>query len=261
MGSTFPFINPKLTREWLLANSSGAGVEVAVIDSGVDASHPDLEGKVTRCCTIGRNGEGALECTEAPGTESTDSYGHGTAVAGIITELAPDAGIVSVKVLNEYNSCTGDVLIEGIKWALDRDIKLINMSLATSKKQFAPRIFKLCEQAYVQEAIIVASKRNFGDLGFPAMFSSVISVDRADFEDKYGLSFMPRSLIEYEARGTRIRAAAPDKGYAERTGTSFATPHVTGMVALLLSVIPGLLAVEAKAILKSMACARSAGDG
>ncbi len=244
--------NPELTRDWLLANSTGKGVEIAVIDSGVDAAHPDLKGKVTRGCVVQQERGGTVVCREIPGHLCCDSYGHGTAVAGIITDLAPDARIVDVKVLNEFNSCTGDVLIEGITWALDQGIKLVNMSLATSKDEFVPRIYTLCERAYVQDAIIVASKRNFGDFGCPAMFSSVISVDREEFEDKYRIRFKPRSLIEYDAAGTQIRVPAPGGGYTETTGTSFATPHVTGLVALLLGVMPELLPVEAKVILKAL---------
>ena len=245
-------INPEITIDWLRRNSTGKGVEVAVIDSGVDASHPDLQGKVSRACVVKETKAGEIKCTEIPGKEATDSFGHGTAVAGIITELAPDARVVSVKVLDEYNSCTGDVLIEGIKWALDQNIKLINMSLATSKERFVSMIFKLCEQAYIQTNIIVASKRNLGDIGCPAMFSSVISVDREDFIDKYMLRFKPFSIVQYEARGTQVKVPAPDGGYAERTGTSFATPHVAGFVALMLEPFPHLLPAEAKAILKAL---------
>ena len=249
---TISIINPDLTLDWLVSHSTGKGVQVAVIDSGVDASHPDLKGKVKRACVIKKTKEGTIECKEIPGEDSVDSYGHGTAVSGIITDLAPDAEIINVKVLNEYNSCTGDVLIQGIKWALDQNIKLINMSLATSKERYIPTIFKLCEQAYVQNSIIVASRRNFGDLGCPAMFSSVISVDREDFDDKYAIHFNLHSLIEYDARGTKVKVPAPGGGYAETTGTSFATPHITGIVALLLQVIPDLIPIEIKAILKHL---------
>jgi len=248
-------INPLLTLDWLISHSTGKGVEVAVIDSGIDASHPDLRGKVERACVVREGKDGEIECEEIPAKDSYDSFGHGTAVAGIITEIAPDAKIINVKVLNEYNSCTGDILIRGIKWALDQDITLVNMSLATSKERYIPAIFELCEQAYVQNSIIVASRRNFGDLGCPAMFSSVISVDREDFDNKYLLCFKPRSLIEFDARGTRVKVPAPGGAYTELTGTSFATPHVTGMVALLLQTMPDLSPVEAKVILKSMALA------
>ncbi len=126
---------------------------------------------------VSKTKDGKIECIEQPVEKSVDSYGHGTAVAGIITDLAPDVELINVRVLNEYNACTGDVLIEGIKWALDQKIKLINMSLATSKPNWIPMIFKLCEQAYVQNSIIVASKRNMGYLGCPQIIGfSILTI-------------------------------------------------------------------------------------
>jgi subtilisin len=104
----------------------------------------------------------------------------------------------------------------------------------------------------VQNSIIVTSRRNFGEFGCPAMFSSVISVDRGDFDNKYQYRYRPRNVIQYEARGTNVEVLAPQAGYARQTGTSFATPHITGIVALLMQVFPGMLGVEAKTILKAM---------
>lgn len=176
-------INPELTFEWLRENSSGKGVQVAVIDSGVDPLHPDLKGKIKRSCVVSKNDDGEITCDEIVPDESTDDFGHGTAVSGIITDIAPDAEIVNIRVLNEYNSCTGDVLVEGIRWALDQDIKLINMSLATLKRKFFPDLMDLCERAYEQNAILVVSRRNVGGLGCPAKFSSVVSVERGDIID------------------------------------------------------------------------------
>jgi subtilisin family serine protease len=224
-----------------------------VIDSGVDAQHPELAGPLARACVVRKPEGGEIRCTEIAAEQSTDAYGHGTAVASAIAAIAPGARLASVKVLNEYNSCSGDELIAGLRWALDQQFRLINMSLATSKPAFQPQLQELCEQAYVQDAIVVASRRNFGDLGMPAMFSSVISVDREDFPDRFLLRYLPHSRIEFAAHGTNVRLAAPGGGYALQTGTSFATPVVTGIVALLLEAFPGLLPWEAKTLLRSLA--------
>lgn len=250
--NVLPILNPKLTMDWLRKNSTGKGVQVAVIDSGIYSLHPDLKGNVVRTCIVTKNQEGVIEFTEMPVEKSEDSFGHGTAVAGCVTGLAPEVEIINIKVLNEYNACTGDILIAGLKWALDQNIKLINMSLATSKKQWIQDLYQLSEQAYIQNTIIVSSRRNVGDLGCPAMFSSVISVDREEYKDKYQIGFRPKNMIEYDARGTEIEVLAPGGGHAIQTGTSFATPHVTGMVALMLQMYPDLTASEAKTMLKAM---------
>ena len=252
MTSVLPIINPALTMQWLSENSTGKAVQVAIIDSGIDALHPELQNKVKRSCEISKNNDGNIEYSETEIEKSKDSFGHGTAVAGCVTSIASDIEIINIKILNKYNDCSGDILIAGLKWALDQNIKLINMSLATSKKQWYQDLFHLSEQAYEQNTIIVASKRNFGGLGCPAMFSSVISVDREEYDNKYQIGFRPENLIEYDARGTEIEVLAPGGTHAVQTGTSFATPHITGIVALMLQVYPDLTATEAKAILKSM---------
>ncbi len=244
-----PLLNPRLNLKWLASHARGKGIEVAVIDSGIDASHPQLDGRVSRGCTVAKNNRGEIVIREVEAGKNRDGYGHGTAVAGIIADLAPAARLVSVKVLDDYNSCTGDVLIAGLKWALDQNIRLLNMSLTTSKPADIQKLFPLCERAYVQNSIIVAAKRNFGDLGCPAMFSSVISVDREEYVEKLRVHYRPYNMIEFDARGTQIKVLAPGGGYGIQTGTSFATPHVCGMVALLLERFPRLTAVEAKSAL------------
>ena len=246
-----PLLNPRVTLKWLAAHARGRGVEVAVIDSGIDASHPRLAGRISRGCSVAKSKQGNIVIREVEARRNRDSYGHGTAVAGIIADLAPSVRIVSVKVLDEYNSCTGDVLIAGLKWALDQNIPLLNMSLTTSKPAYIPKLFELCERAYVQKNIIVAARRNFGDLGCPAMFSSVISVDREEYTEKLRVHYRPHNMVEFDARGTQVKVLAPGGGYAMQTGTSFATPHVCGMVALLLEIFPGLTAMEAKSSLKA----------
>jgi subtilisin family serine protease len=254
-------INPELTIEWVRGTLSGKGVSVAIIDSGIEAGHPAMAGRVARGCEVAKGDNGEICCRERPGPECVDCYGHGTSVAGAVLGLAPSADLVSVRVLDQYNACTGHELIAGLRWALDQRIKLINMSLATSKKEFVPGLYELCEQAYNQDTIIVASKRNFGDLGWPAIFSSVISVDRESFPENYWVRYYPKSIIDFGASGTGVRLPTLHGGYALVTGTSFATPHVTGMIALLLEAFPNLLPSEAKTILKSLSIrARGLGD-
>ncbi len=251
--------NPKVSLKWLASNASGKGIKVAVIDSGIDASHPRLAGRISCGCTVAQNNRGEIVIREISAKNNRDSYGHGTAVAGIIADLAPAVQLISVRVLDQYNSCTGDVLIAGLRWALDKNIPLLNMSLTTSKPAYIPKLRELCEQAYVQNSIIVTAKRNFGDLGCPAMFSSVISVDREEYVEKLRVHYRPKNIIEFDARGTQIKVLAPGGGYAIQTGTSFATPHVCGIVALLLEAFPGLTTMEAKTALKAFSDSAASG--
>lgn len=249
-------LNPRLSKSWLLKNSTGRGVRVAVIDSGMDANHPRLRGRVAQACIVRDNGK-TVSCEEVPPDASEDSYGHGTGVAGIILEVAPQVELVSVKVLGPDNTGTGEALIAGLEWALTQKIKLINMSLATSKEKFFSPLYRLCEQAYYQDAVLVVSKRNWGDLGMPAQFSSVVSVDLVSTPDKYYLQFMPNQIIPFAARGQDVEVPCPGGAVRLQTGTSFATPHVTGLCALLLSRFPSLLPYEVKAVLARFGRERS----
>jgi subtilisin len=257
--SELQIINPTLTIDWLTANSTGEGVLVAVIDSGIDASHTALKGKVKRACIVHDRGKGQIECEEIPGEQSHDSFGHGSGVAGIIADIAPGAEFVSVKVLGENNTGSGEALIAGLRWALDQKIKLINMSLATTKKKFVPQLMDLCERAYVQGTILVVSKRNFGELGYPAMFSSVVSVSMEAFENKFNIVHYPENIIEYGARGENVKVVRLHDSYGFSSGTSFATPHVTGIISLLLSIFPDIRSCQVKAILDEFTIQKNSG--
>lgn len=248
-----PLHNPGITLEWVKQHFTGRGVRVAVIDSGIDVTHPDLVGLVKRAAVIDQVDADQHECREIPVEESEDSFGHGTGVAGVIRVLAPEAELMSIRMLNEYNRGSGEALIAALAWALKQDVDIINLSLTTSRKMVIPSLFELCELAYQKDILIVSSKRNFGDLGCPAMFSSVISVDiDLKIDDPWQLRFLPKSTIEFAAHGTNIQSPTRGGGYQLQTGTSFATPHVTGICALLREAFPGINSWEAKTILKSI---------
>jgi len=260
-------INPLINFDWLYSNATGKGVEVAVIDSGVDAKHPDLVGKVSRGCVVKEDNDKKIFCEEIAGVDSYDVFGHGTAVSGIITRLAPEAKIINVKVLDDKNRGSGEVLIEGLRWAISNNIKIINMSLATSKEHLLMKIFELCEEAYRRNLIIVTSKRNqpfwgvdgkIGELGCPAMLSSVVNVELGDDfteenDDKRQIRFVDQRTIKIDALGENVTVPVPNtQGYKKITGNSFATPYVAGIVALINQIFPNILPFEMMTILKHL---------
>lgn len=252
------FVDPDLTIDWFRANCTGNGVSVAVVDSGVDAAHPDLDKAVSRGCVVRSSQNGGVVCEEVAGDKCYDSYGHGTSVGRLIVDIAPDVKIVSVKVLNEYNTSTGEELLAGLEWTIHQRIKLVNMSLATIQARFFKRLFELSEQAYYQDTIIVASKRNFGPIGWPARFSSVIGVDRGDFNDPYHVKYQANDHIEYVAHGVGAALTGLERQLPQQSGSSFATARVTGIVALLLEAFPNLASFDVKTILSAAARADTA---
>lgn len=236
----------RLSVEELLGRAK-LPVDVAIIDSGVDATHPDLAGRVIRQVRIAdaKPVEQAL-----PSNNDTAGYGHGTAVASIIARLAPNARLVDIRVLHPGNTGTGDDLIAGLRLAVRERHRIINMSLAAASR-LVPQLTPLCERAFYQDQTIVAAKRNvpITDEGFPAEFSSCIGVDTERFSSPFALRYRKGKVIEYEALGDQVLVAAVGGGYTTVTGTSFATPAVSAFCACLLGAFPTLRPFELRTLL------------
>ncbi len=234
-----------------LARRPLADVTVAILDSGVDATHPDLAGRVVDAFRVELE-HGKPAVVQASPRENNDGYGHGTAVASILCKVSPNARVVDIRVLGAGQLGAGAALLAGLRFAVQRKYAVVNMSLAASA-EFAPRLHALCEQAYRQGQVVVAATRNMplADHGFPAELSSVVSVDQARMESLYRLYYRRAHPIEYVAHGEEVPVAAAGGGYTTKTGTSFATPAVSGLCALWLGAFPGLRPFELKSLLKA----------
>lgn len=235
-----------------LAARTLAPVDVVVIDSGIDSSHAELAGRIVRAHRI-EIVEGKPHVVDVPIPSNGDAYGHGTAVASVIAKVAANARIVDVRVLGSDNKGGGEILLAGLELAIRERIPVINMSLAATAK-FSAQLAALCETAYRQGQVVIAAKRNqpLFDNGFPAELSSSISVDRARLDSLRKLVYRPQP-IEFAAHGEDVVVAAPGGGYTTKTGTSFATPVLSGICALVLGAFPELRPFEVKAILKAYA--------
>jgi subtilisin len=235
-------------REWAWGGSTGRGVKVAVIDSGVEAGHPAVGGV-----------DGYVEVTEKDGKISYDEaphedvYGHGTACAGIIRAAAPECEIYSVKVLGPRLSGRGSVFAAGLRWAVENGMRVCNLSLSTSKKEFYGILHELADKAYFENSMLVASANNLPLVSYPAMYASVFSVASHNVPDPYLFYYNPEPPVEFGAHGMDVRVAWQNGGYSTVTGNSFATPHVAGVIAKILGKHPGLTIFQMKAILRALA--------
>jgi subtilisin family serine protease len=238
-----------------LADKPLKPVEVAILDSGIDATHPDLAGRVAEAFHFRPEGDGIARAEVAAGTNN-DTYGHGTGVASIVARLAPNARLFDLRVLEPGNKGVAACVMAGLRFALERRWRLINLSLAVTEK-FSAQLIPLCEKAYFQNQILVASKRNFPfpDVGFPAAYASTIGIEIGRFDSPFQLVFNPEDTIEFTALGENITIASAGGGYTVKSGTSFATPVVTALCALLVGVYPDLRPFEIKSLLKHYAAA------
>ena len=227
-------------------------IKVAVLDSGVDASHPwvrSVEGGI------------ALEYdADAPGGVSfhegthEDLYGHGTACAGIIRKLAPNCEIYSVRVLGSKLTGKGFIFAAGLEWALREGMRVVNLSLSTGKRDYYSVFHRLADEAAFKRAMLVCAINNMPGPSFPAQYSSVFSVaSHEDADDPMAFDFNPSPPAEWGAPGIDVEVPWLDGKTIVATGNSFAAPHISRILTLILSKHPELTPFQAKTVLMALA--------
>ncbi len=244
-GASEPPIIDKASIQHAIATGRGQGVRIALLDTGVDDTHPDLAGAIAGSYEVIRDATG-WQCLPRP---ASDAVGHGTACAGIIHALAPEAEIHSVKVIGNDARGSAEQLVHGLKWAIEAGCHIVNASLGTLDRKSREPIAELADQAFYAGVLIVAAANNRGQTAWPANLSSVLTVDSAHLEDPLRFHYRLATPIELEAKGIYVEAPTTGGGRKLFTGTSFACPHVTALAARLLSVHPGLQPFAVRAAL------------
>jgi subtilisin family serine protease len=219
---------------------------VCILDSGVDGDHP-LVGGVESAVAVSSAGDDG-EVTVAA-DELGDVCGHGTACAGIVRALAPDCRLHSVRVLGAGNTGSADLILGGLRHAIERGFDVVNLSLSTTKRRFAEMLHELADEAYFKGTVLVASAHNMPVESYPWRFSSVISVGSHEEADSRVWFANPNPPVEFFARGVDVDVAWPGGGTLRCTGNSFAAPHITGLATLVLSKHRGLTPFQLKSIL------------
>lgn len=233
-------------------NRGSEDVIVAVIDTGVDFDHPDLQGQTTAGVNMINKD-----------AEAMDDVGHGTHVAGIIAALVNNeegvAGIswynkiMPVKVLDETGAGSTYSVAQGVIWAADHGARVINMSLGNyADSQFLHDAIKY---AYDKDVVLIAASGNDNTErpGFPAAYHEVFAVAATD-SNKQKASFSNYGdYIDVAAPGVNIASTYPQNHYAALSGTSMASPHVTALAALIRSANPLLKNTEVMDIMRQTA--------
>jgi subtilisin len=235
----------RVTRAWAWGESRGKRVRVCVLDSGIEPDHPlvgPLEGAVF--ISVGEDGRAAVE-----EDHEGDLCGHGTACAGIIRSLAPDCSLFSVRVLGAGYTGSGEALLAGLRWAVEQGFDLVNMSLSTTKSRFAGVLHELADAAYFRRTVLIASAHNMPVESYPWRFSSVVSVGSHESPDPLEFFYNPNPPVEFFARGLDVEVAWLGGSRIVVTGNSFATPHITGICALVLGEHPELTPFQLKSVL------------
>ena len=233
------------TREWAIGGSRGA-VDVCIVDSGVESGHP-LVGPVASARAVVRAEDGSIGIVD---DELGDVVGHGTACAGIVRSIAQDCRLHSVRVLGAGNTGAGDLILAGLRHAIDKGHRVINLSLSTTKRRFAEELHELADDEYFKGTVIVASAHNLPVDSYPWRFSAVISVGSHERPDPLAWFATPEPRVELFARGVDVDVAWLGGGTLRCTGNSFAAPHVAGIAALVLAKHPELTPYQVKTVLR-----------
>jgi subtilisin len=233
-------------------NGTGCGVKVAILDSGVETSHPSLGGlNLLDDLAVVADGP---RLRVVPG-QGRDAFGHGTAVAGVIRKLAPEAEIGSIRVLGHDNTSRTTIIHRAAQEALDRGYQILNCSFGCALQNQILQYKAWVDEAYLRGVHVVAACNNedFSKPEWPACFPSVIAVNMARTENDSVFYYRRGSLVEFAARGVDVRV--PWSGGRDKvvTGSSFAAPRLAALLARLLSIYPNLAPLEAKAILHETA--------
>lgn len=238
-----------IDREWAFAGSSGAGVDVAVVDSGIDGGHP-LVGPVASSVAFvwDRTRREVVREDDAAG----DLFGHGTACAGIIRRAAPDCRLHSVRVLGEHLQGKGEVFAAGLRHAIAGGARVVNLSLSTGKQDFFGVFHEIADEAAFAGVVLVCAVSNVPGPSYPSQFSAVVSVAANDGSAPFDLDCNPTPPVEFGAPGIDVEVPWLNGTTVVTTGNSFAAPHVTGLVARLLAKHPDLAPYQVKSVLRAV---------
>ncbi len=237
-----------LSPEWAWGGATGEGVRVAVVDSGIDAGHPDLDGKVRGAAGIAVTLDATGAAVIAAGPHE-DLFGHGTACAGIIHRLAPGAEITSVRVLGMGLAGRANAFLAGLGWAVEQGFDIINLSLGTSRRDWALAFYEVCDRAYFQGSFVVTAANNIARPSFPSLYASVTSVACNLSKDPFRFHYNPQPPTEFLAPGIDIEVSWRGRTRVLGTGNSYAAPHIAGIAALIKSKHRDLRPFQLKTVL------------
>jgi subtilisin family serine protease len=241
-----------------MAESDGSGVRVAVVDTGIEHDHPWVGGKLAASYVVetapgvSDTGSGGGRAEVRP-TEPMDVCGHGTAAAGQIRRIAPGSELLSIRVLSASREGSSEALVEALRWLSTQEVGVVNMSLSTLRLALALRIGQAVDDLYARNVCCVCAKGYQQDgRDYPTSFASTVGVTYAQLRTA---ELRPRKndLVQFEASGVGNTVAWQHGSTRRVTGSSYATPLVTGLLARWLQLDPALTPYQLKTLLHAYA--------
>jgi hypothetical protein len=246
------------SKDVILGNYAGDGIKVGILDTGIDYNHPDLND----------NYAGGYDFYDDD-SDPMDTYGHGTQCAGIIGAedsgsymlgVAPQCELYGLRIVESNQTFSANIIIDAIEWCIEYQIDIISMSFGG--KYYSAALEEICSKVYYKGIILISITGNFneGEIWYPAKFPTVIAVggideneERSIWVDEYGDPAGGSNWgdeNEIVAPGTNVKTLDLDQSTIIKNGTSFAAPHVSGVIALMLSANPNLIPDRIREIIR-----------
>ncbi len=208
---------------------TGTGTRIGVIDSGFNVGHKDVHVL-----------NGTSFCNGGQDSNYKDMIGHGTACIGVIHSKAPNVEFLPVKIFESELIATMDILCKAIYWCVEHHCHIINLSLGTLDERNIDILKEACDFAHKHQTFIVAATSNDGQPSIPASFPNVFGVAGGKVSGKFDYFFDPHEKIQFVARGDRQRLDWLVGKQIFMGGSSFAAPHVSGLIALIIEKYDGI---------------------
>ncbi len=249
----------RIGADHVWSTNTGKGVNVAILDTGVDYDHPDLAGNIAG----GINYAGSWwKDGSTNKLYWDDKYGHGSYCAGIVAALNNNIGVVGVapgarlwvvKVLGDDGYGYISDIIQGLEWCVDNAVDIASMSFGAA--EYSESLANACNAAYDAGVLLVAAAGNEkgGPVIYPAAYGSVIAVSATNTNDVIADFSSIGPEVELAAPGVSIKSTYRSGGYAIGSGTSMACPHVAGAAALAWAADPSLTAGQLRIRLRQTA--------
>jgi subtilisin family serine protease len=247
---TLPWGVGRIGAESAWISSTGAGVKVAILDTGIDTEHPDLAANIAGGVNIINSRK-----------HYKDDNGHGTHVAGIVAAIDNDIGVIGVapqsllygiKALDRNGKGWLSDIVAGLQWSIQNQVDVVNMSLGSADGN--QTLYEAVAAVNSAGIVQVASAGNEGRwVSYPAAYEEVIAVSAADESDNVPFWSNYGPEIDLTAPGVAIISTYIGSTYTEFDGTSMSAPHVSGTVALILENQPGYSPAQINNVLTSTA--------
>lgn len=232
--------------------STGAGVRIAVLDSGLNPQFPRLRGRPWKVFDCDLQDDG-LRVRPMPEGSSSDRNGHGSVVQSCIADAAPEAQIDHFRVLDENNHCDSNLLCLALDHVVEKNYDIVNLSLGTRNEDHIPWLVTIMKRAYERDITVVAASSNVGNTLYPARFTYCVSCEAMSGGNPFVLRFKPASVVEFSGWGVNVPVPAPNGRTLSVSGSSYAAAHISGLCARIIELQGKRAPLDTKILLREIA--------